>query len=460
MTHVPRVDQWRYGCGLHCITAGTLSHTMREDVWAYIALFLSTFYRRIHPATQITDVGILSPSPPRQSKPLPPECLDLIFSFYAASVVDGLNYGTVRDYRTRQRYFMQELCKVARCSRLFNEVMIGSLRRIWVSSGHCPVSCVMSSGVYDPPSPGVWIITAETELLPLDFSLAAYKTLEVASINYHRGVEWNTSQQVFVRSLCITKYPSSLRQLEILRLHTPEEEVIRLVSDCCPGLTELRIVRCTMFNCPGCWYWRTHTTNQDHDYMQSSDPVAVVAYANRMASLLRGLQQLEAIHMGHYLINIQAVFRHRLDDMHRRYHPIVDEQSYFDGVTRFSPVHYRASVNDDGGPPIGLNTVPLAKQELWKEPCPECHREFARPIEQAERLAARILASHFCALKHVSFAGFLSDRRIRPSAWLVGRQRRGEDLYVWTEGPTRPRSRLIERMVRVGERWHPVPVIQ
>ncbi|KDN47455.1 hypothetical protein RSAG8_03595, partial [Rhizoctonia solani AG-8 WAC10335] len=352
---------------------------------------------------------------------------------------------------------MRDLCRVARCSRLFRQIMTGSLRRTWVTCGRKPSPSTPGSDVGGALTPSIWIITAEERSLPPDFNLAAYKMLEIASINYHSGVEWSRSQQHFRQFRCIRAYPRSLRQLEILQSHTPEEEVIRLVSGCCPGLTELRLVRCTMFNDPKCWYWRTHTTNQDHDYMQSYDLVTVVEYANRMAHLLVRLPQLEAIHIGHYLIGIHAVFSHRI--AHGRYHPIADSMGYDSETRVFNRLQFIAETRDDG-PPINWSTVRLADRELWAKPCPECERQFRIPIETAERLAAGILVAHSESLKNVSFANFLSDRRIRPSCWEVGHERRGTDLCVWTEDPNRPHSRILQEMVRVRDRWEPPRIIQ
>ncbi|CAE6442002.1 unnamed protein product [Rhizoctonia solani] len=349
---------------------------------------------------------------------------------------------------------MRDLCKVARCSRLFYRIMTGSLRRTWASCSRKPYSSA-SGGTM---APSVWIITAEEGSLPLDFNLAAYETLEIASINYHGGIEWSRSQQHFRQFRCIRAYPRSLRQLEILHSHTPEVEVIRLVSDCCPGLTELRLVRCTMFNDPRCWYWRTHTSNRDHDYMQSYEPVAVVEYANRMAHLLRGLPRLEAIHIGHYLISISTVFAHRMDRAHTRHHPITDKWGYGTESRVFNRLQFVAETQDDG-PPINWHAVPLADRELWANQCPECEQRFKGPIEMAERLAAGILVAHSESLKHVSFANFLSDRRIRPSSWAVGREHRDTDLCIWTEDPNRPNSRISQEMVRVRDRWEPPRVI-
>ncbi|CAE6450502.1 hypothetical protein ACGC1H_003473 [Rhizoctonia solani] len=436
-----------------------------SSICAYIACFLLSVYYRICSVASIKDAAapkLLSSGGSKHSKPLPVETLDLIFLFYIASLLDDPKYATVRDYRTQQKEFMQELCKVARCSRAFNQVMNGSLCRIWASSWRRPSSLTRTSqsGMGHPPALGVWIITAETEFFPLNYSLAAYKALEIASINYHRGIEWSQPEQRFVRSLCISAYPHSLRQLEILRLHTPEEEVIRLVSDCCPGLTELRLVRCTMFNDPQCWHWRAHTRSQDHDYMQSSDPDTVVAYANRMAVLLRGFEQLEAIHIGHYLIGIDAVFRHRTNPAHKRHHPITDKMYHVDGAMVVSPTHLLATANQDGGPPIDWRAVRLADRGLWAQPCPLCEREFGSPIQRAEGLAAGILAAHFDTLKSVSFAGFLSDRRIRPSPWRVGREQYGDDLYVWADSPCYPQSRKMQQMVRQGDWWQPPQIIQ
>ncbi|KAF8709666.1 hypothetical protein RHS03_02608, partial [Rhizoctonia solani] len=425
------------------------------DIWSSVLIILFSFYHKIHPPPR---TGIL-PKPivgrPRRRISLPPEILDEIFSLNITLLLSEFQYETVRDYRIQQKHFMREVCRIARCSKLFHQVVRGSLHKIWGSCGYNPRSERASSGAR-VPGLGVWIITTEAGSLPIDFNLATYTALEIASVNYHTGVEWSQSQQCFRRFRCISSYPRSLRQLEILRLHTPEEEVIRLVSDCCPGLTELRLVRCTMFNDPDCWYWRTHTRNQDHDYMKSSEVSTVIDYANHMAHLLRGLPLLEALHIGHYLNSIHAVLTHRFEDAHKRYHPIRDRASHVDGVGIFNNLQARAmALARDNGPPIDSTTVRLAERKLWSVPCPECEREFARPIEIAERLSSGILAAHIKPLKHVSFANFLSDKRITPSSWRVGRQWCGTDLQVWTEDPDRPSSRITQEMVRLNDRWEP-----
>ncbi|GAB1519560.1 hypothetical protein RhiTH_002628 [Rhizoctonia solani] len=178
-----------------------------------------------------------------------------------------------------------------------------------------------------------------------------------------------------------------------------------------------------------------------------------------MAHLLRGLPLLEALHIGHYLNSIHAVLTHRFEDAHKRYHPIRDRASHVDGVGIFNNLQARAmALARDNGPPIDSTTVRLAERKLWSVPCPECEREFARPIEIAERLSSGILAAHIKPLKHVSFANFLSDKRITPSSWRVGRQWCGTDLQVWTEDPDRPSSRIIQEMVGSNDRWGPPPL--
>ncbi|CAE6480510.1 unnamed protein product [Rhizoctonia solani] len=424
------------------------------DIWTFLKLSLFSLYRWIHPP-----IPIMVITRSRQPILLPQETLDYIFSLYVASLVHQLRYETMRDYRVRQKYFMRDLCRVARCSKLFHQVMTGCLRRTWASCSRKPSPPASGSDAGNTLTPSVWIITAEEGSLPLDFNLAPYKRLEIASINYHGSVEWSGSQQDFRRFRCIRAYPRSLRQLEILHSHTPEQEVVRLVSDCCPGLTELRLVRCTMFNDPECWYWRTHSSNRDHDYMQSYDLVTVVGYANRMAHLLSGLPWLEAIHIGHYLVSINAVFTHRMGEAHKRHHPITDKTGHGSETRVFNRLQFTAETKDDG-PPVNWNAIRLADRELWAKPCPECEHQFRSPIEIAERLAAGILVAHSRSLKNVSFANFLSDRRIRPSCWVVGHEQRNTDLRVWTEDPSRPRSRILQEMVPVEDRWEPPRVIQ
>ncbi|KEP52066.1 F-box-like domain protein [Rhizoctonia solani 123E] len=431
------------------------------DIWGSIIIALFLVYRRICPPAPTSQIPVPTLSSNRGLKrpiPLPQETLDHIFSFFLTSLVDDLRFGTVRDYRVQKKCLMQEILAVAQCSKQFHEIMFGSLGRMWASCGLGLCSRKRCPSATASPARTVWIITAEQGCLPLDIDLSVHIILEIASINYHDGIQWSKKQQEFRRFRCVRAYPRSLRQLEILRSHTPEEEVIRLVSDCCPGLTELRLVRCTIFNDPKCWYWRTHTANQDHDYMRSYDPAAVVDYANNMALLLRRLPQLEAVHIGHYLISINAVLTHRTDPAHKRCHRITDMTDHIDGALVVNSLQFNA--NADEGPPINTNSMRLADKGLWADPCRQCDREFKEPIEAAERWAAGIMAAHFKSLKHVSFANFLSGGRVAPSSWLVGRQQRGPDLYVRTEDPSRPRSRRMQPMVRVGDRWEPSQVAQ
>jgi hypothetical protein len=107
--------------------------------------------------------------------------------------------------------------------------------------------------------------------MPPGVDLADYLRLEIASLYFHSALEYNKPRNEFRLLKSVVAFPASLTQLEILHSHTPEQEIIELVSSCCPALFELRIVRCTMFNKPECWWWRAHTDNTDHDYMKGHD---------------------------------------------------------------------------------------------------------------------------------------------------------------------------------------------
>ncbi|CUA67824.1 hypothetical protein RSOLAG22IIIB_03254 [Rhizoctonia solani] len=427
------------------------------EIWESILLALFLIFRQIYPPP--SKLLILAPAAAsnnhrRRSAPLPQETLDHILSIFLTSLVEDLRCETVRDYRVQKKHLMQDVLVVARCSKHFHEAVFKSLGRIWASCGLDLCSKKKYPSASNSPARSVRIITAEQGCLPLNIDLSVHIMLEIASINYHNGIQWSNQQQKFNPFLCVRAYPRSLRQLELLHLHTPEEEVIKLVSDCCPALIELRLARCTLFNNPRCWYWRTHTRNQDHDYMRTYDLAAVVDYANHMALLLRRLPQLESIHIGHYLIGMDAVLTHRTDNAHKRYHCVADRMSHIDGANTHSITQLMA--NADEGPLIDPQSTRLADKALWATPCRQCEREFRKPIEEAERLAARIMAAHFKSLMHVSFANFLSGGRVSPSSWLVGRQQRGSDLYVRTEDPNRPRSRQMQPMGREGNRWVPL----
>ncbi|KDN49255.1 hypothetical protein RSAG8_01957, partial [Rhizoctonia solani AG-8 WAC10335] len=183
-------------------------------IWESLIFALCFVYRRIYPPASTSRIAsIPTPSPNSDSKrpiPLPQETLEHIFSLHIAALVDSLRCETVRDYRVRKRCLVQEISAVAQSSKQFHTIMLRSLGRMWACGpGLCSQKkCPNTTGL---PARTIWIITAEQGCLPLDTNLAVHKMLEIASINYHDGIQWSKGQQEFRRFRCIRAYPRSLR---------------------------------------------------------------------------------------------------------------------------------------------------------------------------------------------------------------------------------------------------------
>lgn len=104
---------------------------------------------------------------------------------------------------------------------------------------------------------------------------------------------------------------------------------------------------------------------------------------------------------------------------------------HIDETFVYSVTQWEAMQGQDGGPSIPWDAIRLADRELWAEPCPQCEYDLKVPIDAAERRAASILAARIPSLRMVSFANFLTDKRIRPSHWQIGREIQGRD-QKWT----------------------------
>jgi hypothetical protein len=98
--------------------------------------------------------------------------------------------------------------------------------------------------------------------------LKEFAHLHTLSIDAHNDVWYNGSR--FVYCDVFTSLPSSLCRLEVKHAHSPDARVIMTVKRSCPGLRELRLGRCNMFNrTPACDFWRAFPF--EHDSYISSD---------------------------------------------------------------------------------------------------------------------------------------------------------------------------------------------
>lgn len=262
--------------------------------------------------------------------------------------------------------------------------------------------------------------------------LASFDRLYSVSVDCHNDF-LRTSGYPFYP--LVQALPSSVERLEILNAHGPDEHIIKLVSQCCPKLTELRLGRCTMFNNRDCVWWKAHPG--DHDaYMADRgieayavspklpkplfDSKALTLFQGAVASLFEGVPKLRTLHIGVYLTPIEAVWAHRVD--HRKLHPIHDAMRHANPEGVHNHLHQVALAmanGEDPEPPINYNYPPLAKKEIWDAPCVECDKRFKAPAEQAEMRAASVLAARVWSLRSVSFASFTSPGRVGPSSWEV-----------------------------------------
>ncbi|CUA67817.1 hypothetical protein RSOLAG22IIIB_03246 [Rhizoctonia solani] len=244
--------------------------------------------------------------------------------------------------------------------------------------------------------------------------LTSFNRITRISLDYHNDFVRDGTN--FPHYQLITELPKSLEFLEILNAHGPDEHIIRLASRCCPDLAELRLGRCTMFSNRNCVWWKAHPA--DHDaYMADR---GVEAYAGAVGNLIENMPKLRVLHIGVYLTPIEAVWAHRVD--HRKFHPVQDVMRHEspEGIhNHLHQVALAAANGEDPEPPVDYHYPPLAKQEIWDAPCPECDKHFRMPAENAELRTACVLSARVWSLRTVSFASFTSRGRVGLSSWEV-----------------------------------------
>jgi hypothetical protein len=112
---------------------------------------------------------------------------------------------------------------------------------------------------------------------PID--LSPFRRLRLASLNFNDSFEYRDGAWHLVP--LIHNLPQSLEKLEFLGSHASEADVIHLIAQLCPGIVDLRLVHCTMFNNPGCMWWNGHQAIGDHHYMRGHALPDVGGYAVR-----------------------------------------------------------------------------------------------------------------------------------------------------------------------------------
>ncbi|QRV74713.1 hypothetical protein RhiJN_02728 [Ceratobasidium sp. AG-Ba] len=242
--------------------------------------------------------------------------------------------------------------------------------------------------------------------------LTHFQHLYAVSIDAHSDVFRDGQNQFAYRDL-FQALPPSLRRLEITRAHGPDVRVISTVKSYCPGLEELRLGRCTMFNCfPACDFWESFPF--DHDsYMSDQDSNA---YARSLSTELSPLRFLRSLRLGLYLIPSTTVLSHRL--YHRRNLPAPPSIDWHHVIPQTTP--------PQGGAARG-QTEQLVSLLHQQDPesefgpraiCDMCIEAVDRVGRKAEEGASAIIQELIPSLEKVQWMNWLSSGHIGLSNYI------------------------------------------
>ncbi|KAG8765819.1 hypothetical protein FRC12_007275 [Ceratobasidium sp. 428] len=351
---------------------------------------------------------------------LPPELVQDIV-FYLAKPLVPPSHAPYNSYREERKAAWRALVGVASSSKFYRDLLVRRWFYVLVVVESSDWSLVRDAHWLNLIEPHVRIIISAKGALTssprfqTDTEILSYfGHLTSVSVDYHNDFLRTGGQFPYYQ--LVRKLPASVQRLEILNAHGPDEQIIKLVSDFCPDLTELRLGRCTMFNNRDCIWWKAHPA--DHDaYMADR---GVEAYAGAVGNLIKNVPKLRVVHIGVYLTPIEAVWAHRVD--HRKLHPVVDSMRHEnpEGVhNHLHQVALAAANGEDPDPPVNYNYPPLARKEIWEAPCSACENRFRQPAEEAEMRTAAVIAARVWSLRTVSFASFTSPGRVGASAWEV-----------------------------------------
>ncbi|KAG8682195.1 hypothetical protein FRC08_015131, partial [Ceratobasidium sp. 394] len=272
------------------------------------------------------------------------------------------------------------------------------------------------------PPPNKWVVVRplvyfEQAVLPVD--LSSFQRLRFASLNFDNAFEYRDDAWHLLP--LVSRLPESLEEIEFLRSHASERDVIHLIRELCPTITTLRLVFCSMFNNPECPWWFGHQEQIGHHYLKTHELSEVDQYATSLARELQDLPRIKRLHLGVYLTPFQAVTDHRVRADHIEHHCAQDSREYIDHINIHNVANFDAewAAHHQGIPAPDTAIDKLAPLKLWEKPCPVCVDEWTNNSERAERRAASILALHVPTLCSVSFASFVAERRTAPSEWKI-----------------------------------------
>ncbi|QRV98459.1 hypothetical protein RhiJN_26478 [Ceratobasidium sp. AG-Ba] len=251
-------------------------------------------------------------------------------------------------------------------------------------------------------------------------ALLSFPALRSAHINAHNDVSFDPRHGYTYFTL-LPLVPRSLKRLAIAHAHAPDAERLQaLVNRDGLRLEELRLGRCTLFDCAneGCSYWPAFP--HDHDAYFSDD--GSVEYAMSIAQDLMPLRSLRTLHLGVYLTPHIALATHQRDHAPFFVNPA---NSHVVPVNPPLP----PLLGNPPPPPHHLHLLahphhraPLHCPSLWASPCSACYEQFGPATKVAEHTACRVLGSALPWIEEVSWAGYFERYGKGVSTWTRSRE--------------------------------------
>ncbi|KAJ1306300.1 hypothetical protein OPQ81_010999 [Rhizoctonia solani] len=241
-------------------------------------------------------------------------------------------------------------------------------------------------------------------------ALLAFPALRAAHINAHNDVTFDAYEGYKYYTL-LPIVPKGLKRLALTHAHAPDGERLEALVRNDGELEELRLGRCTLFDCAtqGCSYWPAFP--HDHDAYFSDE--GAVEYATSIAQDLAPLRNLRIIHLGVYLTPHAALSTHQHQHSHI---PVVSPSlnttiPNLDSLIHPPPPHHLHLLQHPN------HRAPLHSPTLWSTPCEACLMQFGAATEIAEHAASFALGNLVPGLQEISWAGYFEKSGQGVSVW-------------------------------------------
>ncbi|CUA67299.1 hypothetical protein RSOLAG22IIIB_07340 [Rhizoctonia solani] len=241
-------------------------------------------------------------------------------------------------------------------------------------------------------------------------ALLTFPALRAAHINAHNDVTFDVCEGYKYYTL-LPIIPKGLKRLALTHAHAPDGERLEALARIDGELEELRLGRCTLFDCAtqGCSYWPAFP--HDHDAYFSD--AGAVEYATSIAQDLAPIRNLRVVHLGVYLTPHDALSTHQ----HQHSHVPVVSPSFTATIPNLGSLLHPP-------PPHHLHLLqhpnhraPLHSPTLWSTPCEACLTEFGPATQVAEHAASSALGDLVPGLEEISWAGYFERSGQGVSVW-------------------------------------------